>query len=338
MVVLILDIPISYFADKKGYSISFKGSVISAGISYLILGFANHFYTFLCAEFFNALSILLFGGAFQAMLFDSTNYLKKSYQFYNGKLSRNSHIAMLCTATLGGIILFTIQSKVTFWQDYVGLFFLFTSIAFIALYVFSLLMLTNTASPKAKTDNKNTGYQQFKNDLLLIYNFLKSTNITLLSASYIIFAVAFNILASIWQPMLVKMLSEAVPALLLSAIFSLVMISQSIAGSIVSHYVKKQIIWIMVCFLLLSFICNISLPSPSNDSKNLAYVIFGINVFCVFMIVRLGLSLCDVSLLEEFKGKSETKATMLSIVATFVRGALFSFLLQQHSTYCRNTK
>lgn len=68
-IMMVTDIPLGYFADRKSYKISIVLAAAFAAIWLFLMGVSTSFYGFLVAESFNAVSLTLIAGAYNALLF-----------------------------------------------------------------------------------------------------------------------------------------------------------------------------------------------------------------------------------------------------------------------------
>ncbi|MET3589838.1 MFS family permease [Bartonella silvatica] len=68
LVMMIADIPLGYFADRKSYKASIVLAALCASIWLFLMGISTGFYGFILAELFNALSLTLIAGAYNALL------------------------------------------------------------------------------------------------------------------------------------------------------------------------------------------------------------------------------------------------------------------------------
>ncbi|ENN94326.1 hypothetical protein [Bartonella vinsonii] len=67
-IMMMTDISLGYFVDRKSYKLSIILSAVFAATWLFLMGVSTSFSGFLLAEFFNALSLTLIAGAYNALL------------------------------------------------------------------------------------------------------------------------------------------------------------------------------------------------------------------------------------------------------------------------------
>jgi len=191
VIILLLDIPLAYFADRYSKKLSITLGVISGGIWLILTGLAQSNEIFYVAEVFNALSMVFIGGAFMAYLVNSAKRLSDSDNTIHNVLSKYQKIQFIAMgiAALIGSFLFSIESK-QIWLIAGG-----TSLA---LALLGVLLLPKDRDNEDLAHNKNS----FVEDLSNIRIGLKTLKAN--SPSLIIYmltiASIFQVLIQYWQP------------------------------------------------------------------------------------------------------------------------------------------
>jgi predicted MFS family arabinose efflux permease len=256
-VIMLLDVPLAYWADKQSRKFSVVFSVLFASLWLLIsvLGAVQgKVLLFYVAEFFNAISLALLSGTFTAYLIDSKTHDEKIHEVV-GKYNSYQFVGMAVAALIGSFLFEASDYKP--WLLAGGIcFFLF------ALSVFLLPDYQKTAVSKKTTikEDLEKSWVIFKQDRVLM------AEVALIAICAALF---YQVLIQFWQP-----LAETIQVLDPSAeyfgvLFFLLLMGQSVSG----HWVSKvknsasikslslSIAFIsMILFFLGIFLKNLLLP------------------------------------------------------------------------------
>ncbi|MBX4335401.1 MFS transporter [Bartonella raoultii] len=100
-IMMITDIPLGYFADKKSYKISVILAAAFSATWLFLMGISTSFNGFLLAEFFNALSLTLNAGAYNALLVQYAKKTLTSTKKILGSSSQYNFIGMFIFSLIG---------------------------------------------------------------------------------------------------------------------------------------------------------------------------------------------------------------------------------------------
>lgn len=222
-IIMLLDIPLAYIADKKSrkYSIVFSILFSSLWLLTSALGaIENSLPFFYLSEFFNAISLALLSGTFTAYLIDSKSD-GENIHVVVGKYNSYQFIGMAFSALLGSIF---------FEADDYHSWLLAGSICF-TLATFSAFMLPNyqkTSEPKRIN---------IKKDLELSLEIFKKDRVLMLEVSSIAICAAlfYQVLIQFWQPLAETIESTNPSSEYFGLLFFLLLIAQSASG----HWVSK---------------------------------------------------------------------------------------------------
>ncbi|WP_273759701.1 hypothetical protein [Bartonella sp. ML70XJBT.G] len=100
-VMMVTDIPLGYFADRKSYKISIILAATFAAKWLFLMGISTSFYGFLLAELFNALSLTLIAGTYNALLIQDAKTKRTSTKKMFDHSSQYNCIGMLLFSLIG---------------------------------------------------------------------------------------------------------------------------------------------------------------------------------------------------------------------------------------------
>jgi hypothetical protein len=245
-ILLLIDTPLSYVADKYGRKISIIAAILASSIWLFIMGIADNFYSFLFAEFFNAISLGLMSGTFHAYLYHSavsdgkhadSLLIFSSYQ-------KHQYFAMGFFALIGAVIYQLGDSFVWFLSSFI---------------VFTIAV----AAVWMPADNQ---HKEIK--ICTFFSFLNDTKKTLLDILQnrpsealitIIFAILMQILIQYWQVIIEISGANKLSAIGFSFIFSGILIAQSLSGKSLEKIKKINRISKTILFISLSIACSFGL-------------------------------------------------------------------------------
>ena len=241
IVILLTDMPISYFADQKSRKISLILAAIFSAIWLLIMGFASDFSMFLLAEFCNALSIAFFSGIMTSLLVEHADSSNQTNQKILSQYSKWNHFGMFAFSMIGA-----------FLYDLIGLYVWFLASIFMLLTAcFGGLSLP---AAKSKTFSHKISIME---NIRLGLGILKNNQF--LSICFVASFMTFHLIAQFWQVMYQNhhfLMSKSE----LGIVFSLILIAQMIAALCVEKYSAKYvIIWAFMLniFLIIGLFANV---------------------------------------------------------------------------------
>lgn len=221
LLILLLDIPTSYIADRYSRKFSICTSGALAVLWLLLMGIAEHKWQFYLAETFNALSLCLFQGAFIAYLIATKNHeapelsIKQLLGAYHKKESLLMAICAFC-----GAAFVSVSSRLP-WLVAASLIF--------------MLVLYGIYRLPADT-HQHTGNAQQKGLQLLAHNgksiyhaFIHNRTLQHYFFTLIIIAFIFQTLLQFWQPLL-SHAHLGKTGLIYASLFALILLAQSLAS------------------------------------------------------------------------------------------------------------
>lgn len=138
--IMALDIPTSYFFDKRSYSLPLRLACAAAAINFFLMYFAVDFTDFMVAEFFNALTLALLSGSFSSLLYDISKSEKIDFTVANSVYQKYNNLGMMLTSIFGSAGMFLLQ-QTTDLENYYAPFYMFSGITFVALFISSFFLL-----------------------------------------------------------------------------------------------------------------------------------------------------------------------------------------------------
>ncbi len=317
--ILLLDVPISYMSDRRGYAFSLKMSAGAALLSFGILSLSSSFPGFVAAEFFNAISLLLFSGAYTALLHNQAQNEQLDFDTVNGRYNYLCHNAMLLCSALGGVLLMLFQHFNTFDETYnYRVIYILSTALFIFLYIFSfrLLALTDNNNELSIKDTSESVLAILKNSFQQLSRLSRVTKADLLG--YISVTILFGTAAQIWQPIIFHAGDDSAQAYVLLAFFAIVMAAQSLAGKIypnISKWSRRALgsSFIMIGLIVMLQCAVMWVPQTWEIYLGLQFLSIGI----LFFLIRCNLIYFEGLLLSVCS--PQYKASFMSTLATVAR-------------------
>lgn len=251
LLILCLDIPISYLADN----ISRKLSVILAGfcsaLSLSLTGWSDTLTGFYVAETFNALSLLLFNGAFVAYLIDSNNRLDlMNTKALLGLANKYDSLLMALASFVGAVFITTDNTLI--WYG---------SAVLMLVWVVLFIPLLPKDIAVAKT-NELPLLTQAKMELGVVLSVIKQ-ELRAVFVALCVIAVYMQLLIQLWQPIIYVQLQAlsagatgvfwaemAERGYVYATALSVIFLVQSLAGHWVSRYGNHSYAMVIVAVLL----------------------------------------------------------------------------------------
>lgn len=316
IVIVFLDIPLSYFSDRYSRKFSIGVSILFSCAWLLTMSVADNFRDFMLAELFNALSLGMMSGTFDSYLYDHSKNennnitSQKVFSLYY----KYQFMFMGLTSLIGAIFFF-----------YAGR---------MAIYSSSLLMfLVFIMSSFLPTD------RQFKSDdklnLFSITMLGKSvrqvfagrigwlTLLTVITSSFFL-----QSLIQYWQVIAGKDLPEEGQAIILGIVFFLIMLAQSATGFVTEALpssLNARTHYIFFIMVITSSASCFYFPNIYMSVFFLCVIFFYINFVQIISYAQM-VSHTEKSL------RSVTLSTIATVnkIVMFVMIAPFGFLLQTY--------
>ena len=308
LIILFLDIPLAYFADKHSRKLSVSLSVLFASIWLLVTGIATARYHFYIAECFNAISIALLNGAFISYLVDSVKKSKTSSDIHKivAEYQAYQFMSMGISAFIGSALIKTDSSLI--W-------IVAATLCIILFFGFSWVL------PRDNIKNKSQFIpikESIKTDFFTVVATFKDKDKNLFGMSLTMLNISlfYQVLIQYWQPLSFSYL-DVYPkeGIIFGSIFALILVSQSIASWLSSKIKNTEILLSIGLFLsfiglllsLLSFYKIFSLMIPA--------------IIVMFMANRI----TSIAITGFFHSRinSSLRATFDSVISTLLRITLF---------------
>ncbi|WP_396584046.1 MFS transporter [Bartonella grahamii] len=296
-IIMVTDIPLGYFADRKSYKISIVLAAAFAATWLFFMGFSTSFYGFLLAESFNALSLTLIAGAYNALLVQYAKAKLTSTKKVLGSSSQYNYIGMFIFSLIGAY--FADYSSQYIW--YIAAFLMLMTT------LFGLFFLDDLKGEK-KPNKVNSLIYDAKEMLSI---FIKVPYISLCFYFSLIF---FNIFSQYWQ-WIFKDHHINVTYFDLGVAFSLILLSQLLASFLFTK-LSERVNFILLLFLLGSLIFTMVFFEPK---KEIAVIL----VCMIFYLIKSTYLRVEVVLHDSIS--DHFRATYESFLSTVGRFSLLVF-------------
>ncbi len=296
-IMMVTDIPLGYFADRKSYKISIVLAAAFAATWLCLMGFSTSFYGFLLAESFNALSLTLIAGAYNALLVQYAKAKVTSTKKVLGASSQYNYIGMFIFSLIGAY--FADYSSQYIW--YIAAFLMLMTT------LFGLFFLDDLKGEK-KPNKANSLICDAKEMLSI---FIKVPYISLCFYFSLIF---FNIFSQYWQ-WIFKDHNINVTYFDLGVTFSLILLSQLLASFLFTK-LSERVNFVLLLFLLVSLIFTVVFFEPK---KEIAIIL----VCMIFYLIKYTYLRVEVVLHDSIS--DHFRATYESFLSTVGRFSLLVF-------------
>ncbi|WP_208440749.1 MFS transporter [Bartonella raoultii] len=296
-VMMVTDIPLGYFADRKSYKISIILAAAFAATWLFLMGISTSFYGFLLAELFNALSLTLIAGAYNALLVQYAKTKCTSTKKVLGHSSQYNCIGMLLFSLIGAY--FADYSSQYIW--YISAFLMMMTT------IFGLFFLDDLKGEK-KTKQAKFLISEIREMLSI---FIKVPYISLCFYFSLIF---FNIFSQYWQ-WIFKDYNINVTYFELGIVFSLILLSQLLASFLFTKLSEKTN-FVLLLLLSAAMILTVAFFEPK---KEIAVIL----VCMIFYLIKYTYLRVEVALHDSIS--DSLRATYESFLSTVGRLSLLVF-------------
>ncbi len=302
-VIFILDIPLAYIADKKSRRLSVIGSVFFGAIWLFTMGYGTEKYHFYIAEFFNALSLALFSGAFISYLIDKGKDDNYPIKEILGKYNKFVYLGMGIAALLGSAFI-TVDSRLI-WYISGGLLGL----------QFLLLSLMLPEDKKFEAEKKPNMFREIST---VFKDIFARAEIKWLVICVFLAMIYFQVIIQFWQLVVQQTSGEGSGhGVYYGVIFTLVLFAQSVSGHVAEKKSdQRNVTFVVVSGALSSFL----LAWPYGYSM---YFISA-SVVLMFFSNRLMTLVLLSKIHENIEG--EMRATYDAVISTVTRLFLLIFI------------
>ncbi|CDG19543.1 membrane protein of unknown function [Xenorhabdus doucetiae] len=306
-VILFADIPFGYIADKFGRGNTVKISTLFSVIWLSMTAIGGHKFVFMLAEVFNALSIALFSGAFNALLIET--YKKETgnvnFEKIIGSFYKWQFILMAIFSFVGAII-FPPDSKKIWW--------------FAAMAITAIMFLFNHVIPMNK--EKQTLYKK-ENYNKNIIGTIKNVFSTRIALPMVIIcttiSLCFQIAIQFWQPMIAGENLSKIYGGFYGIAFVLILLSQSLASHI-AQQIKAKILTLVLISIIMMMTFVITFIFYDELSKYFLLVFICVSFFLIKLI-----NIHSLSIFLQCQSDSQW-ATSESLVSSMTRACLLFIL------------
>ncbi|EJL6695786.1 hypothetical protein NMR62_003565, partial [Vibrio cholerae] len=193
MVILFVDIPLSYVADKFSRKFSIALSTLLGSVWLTFMWIGSDFNSFLIAEVFNALSLSLIGGAYLAYLIDNSESSSEAdIKKITASYSKYHFFFVGFSGFAGGIL-----------YNYIGAYLWALAAALcLVLFFCSFLLPSDKNHSNAGKKNRTSLFQDIRAIYIEICS--EGTVIVILISGLLFVSLYYQILIQIWQPYVVS--------------------------------------------------------------------------------------------------------------------------------------
>lgn len=305
-IMFMFDMPLAYLSDKRSKKLSIILASLFSSIWLFLIGNCETLKWFYVAEFFNAISLSLFNGAFIAYLINMKKYLddNNTIKAIIGQYNKYHFIGMGLAAYLGSALA---------TNNINNLWFLSSALMFTLTITFSFLL---PIEPKFFEPHNNRS-RPIK-ELFDIFKdlFLNSEN-NVKVLLFLFVALYYQIIIQFWQLMLS---GEDIGYIHNTHHYGLafvsILLAQSIAGFIVEKFSLKIIV--LSSGLIVLFIFSLS-QFIALDSKSMIFLLPLLFMLSKIMMIFLQADVHD-------RIPSELRATYDSVISTSGKVMIFFIL------------
>lgn len=308
-ILLACSIPFSYLSDKYSRKNIIMLATVSSALWFGITAYSPNIIWVYIGEFFNAVSLALFNGPFEAFLIDAfkKHHPTQPISIVLGSFSKYTFLFMAIAVILGGLTPST-ESSLFWWIGCISTISLFIS----GLFLFKIY----DNSTKVSLDKAHTKYS-FIIQLKSVITIIKKNKNTLLPFLFISICINFyyQIILQYWQPLSFELLGDFKKPYYYSIIFICILLVQSVSGKSVENAKKlKSIFLILILTISLVSFC-LTLFQKDNNLIGLGFI------FASFYILKL-FQIITSSKINEYLPENQ-RATFISSISTLVRMLLF---------------
>lgn len=303
-IIFILEIPLSYFADRKSRRISVILSVATGTVWLLLTGLGSEIWHFFLAEAFNAISLALLSGSLISYIVDTgkTFYPEEHSKKWIGRYEKIRFFGMGIASFVGAAFVSVDSSLI--W-------------IIAGLLCLTLLVLFSSTLPIEQSKSEVKAVTSFSNTIGITFKTL--TRLTMpfsMVLALVMVMMFYQIIIQYWQPLAQDFILREWKGygLYFGGLFTLILIGQSWAGRVCEKSVSVEIaiskaLWLNLFALIMLFI-----------SINWLNYLIGFALVAIFSGCRL-LTTSFHSIFHEAAPK-EIRATLDSAVSMIVRMTL----------------
>ncbi|WP_273754945.1 MFS transporter [Bartonella sp. MM73XJBT.G] len=301
-IIMVTDIPLGYFADRKSYKISIVLAAAFAAIWLFLMGVSTSFYGFLLAESFNALSLTLIAGAYNALLVQYAKAKVTSTKKVLGLSSQYNYIGMFIFSLIGA-----------YFADYSSQYIWYIAAFLMLMTTFFGLFFLDDLKGEKRPSHRNSLQANFfaceTKEMISIF-----VQVPYISLCFYFSLIFFNIFSQYWQ-WIFKDHHIHVTYFDLGVTFSLILLSQLLASFLFTN-LSETINFILLLLLSASLIFTMTFFEPR---KEIAVIL----VCIIFYLIKYTYLRVEVVLHDSIS--DHFRATYESFLSTVGRFSLLVF-------------
>ncbi len=311
-IIFALDIPLSYFADKKSRKLTIMLAVLFCSLWLLITGLAGNLLYFYVAEFFNAVAIALYGGSFSAYLIDVNKKMEIKVEIKHllADLNKKQFLGMAIASFVGA----------TFIGFSSGLIWFIAALLSFILFIFALFVL-----PQDNVGGSHLLENKLVQDIkTIIKDIAINPDVKGVVFVMIISSIFYQNLIQFWQPAVnfseEKLIDEGY---IYGVIFLLILLVQALAGYLINRLTDNQL-WVVLALVLAIIVLHLFTPTT--------YVSTAIFIILAFFSYKMMVILLEAHLQNNID--DALRSTYASVISTIIRilllvvMPLFSMLIE----------
>ena len=310
LVILLMDIPSSYIADRYSKRFIVFFSVLCGSIWMVLTAYSPSVWWLFVAEMFNGFSLALYSGSFESLAVNTaiSDGLKDPLIIINW-ITKYSFFFMTLAAFFGGLFVKT-QASIFWWIGGI----LLSILALSSFYMLPKDILQSTHN----VNYKKSIVLSVKKDFYYITSLFDNINLMLIITMGIVISLSYQVLIQYWQvltyvPMKKNLVGKQ--GFIYSVIFVIILFVQHFAGKISYKYPLKHLVFALLLVSLLLLIGNIW-NTP---------LIIVIAIIAFFFLYRLSMVYLSKQTHREIDNK--LRATVISTSNTVLRVLLVVFFL-----------
>ncbi|QRN40912.1 MAG: MFS transporter [Neisseriaceae bacterium] len=251
--IFFFDIPVSYFSDKFSRKFSIVLASLFSSVWLLTMSVADSFSLFLVSEFFNAMSLILFNGAFTAYLID--NNPKEKISNILSLYSKYNYITMAVFSLLGSMFV-TIESSLM-WS--------ISGLLMLLCMFLGYRFLPKDSHTQIENNNSKTVTDIFKKDFSYLFDFIRNKEhkqFKGIAIEYILILLLMQIIIQYWQPYTFSNHPHIERGVVYGLFFAFLLLVQSLASDFYKKNQSRKKIVSTVLFMItitVSFMANLFL-------------------------------------------------------------------------------
>ncbi|KTC21537.1 hypothetical protein AO391_08520 [Pseudomonas marginalis ICMP 9505] len=295
VVIVFIDIPLSYLSDRYSRKFSISLSIFCAAIWLITTGLSHTFTGFIVAEFFNALSLGLISGTFSAYLFDASQREKPGSTAAKILASyQKNQFFFMGIFSLCGVFLYNLNERLAWFV---------AGSLMLGVWTVSLYLPKDVKSQKSSPLSLSVFFSEVSGLLG------QDSKVNRLLVLWVLaYGVSLQSLIQFWQPLVTYTSTIFSHSTILGFVFFAILMAQALSGKLVQSLHESEA---LDRIALLSIALSITLMILSADYTFLSIPYLVTCFFSVSLLSALGLA----AIIQ--RSPSHLRSTYLSILSTF---------------------